>query len=312
MSTWPKVTQRRIRLGQRLRDIRDVGEASDASSALPAGPATDYMCLRGSDATVSLLRASMRGSTVATAKAADVVARRSILGPAILAETNGSLSPYNGKQPRRQRSLPVHRSILAVDIEGSTRRTNPVKEELRDEIYRLVVEALCVTGIGSQHYDPFTDRGDGLLVLLRPADEFPKPLLLSRLIPALAGLLAAYNGRISPADHPRVMRLRAVIHAGEIHRDGNGPFGEDLDVAFRLLDAPRFKAHLKSATVPLALVASDYIYQSIIRHGYDGIADQEYVQLVTVNVGDQRRKGWVHLPSAGRIPIGLPTLSQAS
>ena len=270
------------------------------------------MCLRRSDATVPLLRTSLLGSTLATAKAADVVARRSIQGPANLAATNGSISPFNGKQPRRQRSLPVHRSILAVDIEGSTRRTNPIKEELRGEVYRLMIGALYVTGIVSQHYDPFTDRGDGLLVLLHPADELPKPLLLSRLIPALASLLAAYNGRISPADEPHILRLRAVIHAGEVHRDGNGPFGEDLDVAFRLLDAPRFKAHLKSATVPLALVASDYIYQSIIRHGYDGIADQEYLQLVTVNVGDQRRKGWVHLPSAGRIPVGLPMLPQAS
>jgi hypothetical protein len=119
-------------------------------------------------------------------------------------------------------------------------------------------------------------------------------------------LLAAYNSRISPADEPHILRLRAVIHAGEVHRDGNGRFGEDLDVGFRLLDAPRFKAHLKSSTVPLALVASDYIYQSIIRHGYDGIAGQEYLQLVTVNVGDQRRKGWVHLPCADRIPVGLP------
>lgn len=270
------------------------------------------MCLRGSDATVSLLRTSVLGFTLASAEAAGVVARRSILGPAIPAATNGSISPFSAKQPRRQRSLPVYRSILAVDIEGSTRRTNPVKEELRDEVYRLVVDALCVSGIDSRHYDPFTDRGDGLLVLLHPADELPKPLLLSRLIPALAGLLAAYNSRISPADQPRILRLRAVIHAGEVHRDGNGPFGEDLDVAFRLLDAPRFKAHLKSATVPLALVASDYIYQSIIRHGYDGIAGQEYLQLVTVNVADQRRKGWVHLPSAGRIPVGLPTLPQAS
>jgi hypothetical protein len=269
------------------------------------------MCLRGSDATVFLLRTRLLGSTSATAKAADVVARRSI-GPANLTGTNGSISSLNGKQPRRHQSLPVHRSILAVDIEGSTRRTNPVKEELRDEVYRLVVEALCVTGIGNQHYDPFTDRGDGLLVLLRPVDEFPKPVLLSHLIPALARLLGAYNSRISPADHPRILRLRAVVHAGEVHRDGNGPFGEDLDVAFRLLDAPRFKAHLKSATVPLALVASDYIYQSIIRHGYDGIAGQEFLPLVTVNVGDQRRKGWVHLPSADRIPVGVPTLPQAS
>ena len=143
-------------------------------------------------------------------------------------------------------------------------------------------------------------------------DELPKPVLLSHLIPALAGLLAAHNRMISPADQPRILRLRVVIHAGEVHRDVNGPFGDDLDVAFRLLDAPRFKEELKSATVPLALVASDYIYQSIIRHGYDGIDDTEFLPLVTVKVGDQRRRGWVHFPFAGGIPVGVPTLTQAS
>lgn len=224
---------------------------------------------------------------------------------------NGDTSPSNGKPPRREALFPVYRSILAVDIEGSTQRTNSVKGELRKQVYRLVVEALCVTGIDSRHCDPFTDRGDGVLVLLRPADDLPKPLLISRLIPALARLLAAYNSGISPADQPRVLRLRAVIHAGEVHYDEKGPFGEDLDVAFRLLDAPRFKTYFKSATVPLALVASDYIYQTIIRHGYEGIAGDEFLPLVTVNVGSQRRKGWVQLPQADRSPA-VPTLCQAS
>ena len=104
-------------------------------------------------------------------------------------------------------SLPVHRSILAVDIKGSTQPINDVMEELREEVYRLVVEALYVAGIGSQHYDPFTDRGDGLLVLLRPADDLPKPLLLSRLIPVLGSLLVAHSNSISPADQPRMLRL---------------------------------------------------------------------------------------------------------
>ena len=193
----------------------------------------------------------------------------------------------------------MHRSILAVDIEGSTKRTNPVKEELREEVYRLVVEALYVAGIGRQHCDPFTDRGDGVLVLLRPADEFPQPLLLSRLIPILASLLEAHNSSIPPAEQPRMLRLRAVIHAGEVHYDENGPFGEDLDVAFRLLDARRFKTHLQNTTMPLALVASDHIYQTIIRHGYDGIAEEEFLPLVTVNVYGRRRKGWVQLPYVG-------------
>ena len=273
------------------------------------------MYLQGSDETRSLPRPDLLGSTLATAKAAGMVTPTPLLPyvgrPADRPETNGDTPPLNGKRPRREASLPVHRSILAVDIEGSTRRTNPVREELREEVYRLVVEALYVAGIGSQHYDPFTDRGDGLLVLLRPADDLPKPLLVSRLVPILASLLIAHNSGISLADQPRVLRMRMVIHAGEVHYDEKGPFGEDLDVAFRLLDAPRFKTHLKNATVPLALVASDYIYQTIIRHGYDGILEEEFLPLVTVNVGFQRRKGWVHLPHASGIPMAVPARPHA-
>jgi hypothetical protein len=273
------------------------------------------MCLPGSDTAASLLRTALFGSALAAAKAAGMVTPTKLLPyvgrPADLVEANSDIPQRNGNRPRRERSLPVHRSILAVDIEGSTRRTNPVKEELREEVYRLVVEALYVAGIGSEHYDPFTDRGDGILVLLRPADELPKPLLLSRLIPILASLLLAHNSDISPADQPRVLRLRAVIHAGEVHYDEKGPFGEDLDVALRLLEAPRFKTHLKNATVPLALVASDYIYQTIIRHGYEGIVEDEFLPLVTVNVGFQRRRGWVQLPYAGGIPVAVPTRTVA-
>lgn len=109
--------------------------------------------------------------------------------PSGLSSTKGGTSPLNGKRPRPaatfpvHTTLPVHRSILAVDIEGSTQRTNPVKEELRKQVYRLMVEALGVVGITEHFHDPFTDRGDGVLVLVHPCDEFPKPLLLSRLMP---------------------------------------------------------------------------------------------------------------------------------
>jgi len=230
--------------------------------------------------------------------------------PAHLLAANGSISPLNGKWPRRATPLPVHRSILAVDIEGSTQRTNPVKGELRDEVYRLIAGAFGMIGIDDRYCDPISDRGDGVLVLLRPADDFPKPFLITRLLPALANLLTARNNAISPAEKPRIMRLRAVVHAGEVHHDDNGPFGEDLDVAFRLLDSPRFKAHLKRTAAPLALVTSDYIYQSIIRHGYDGIDGDEFAPLVNVTVGLRRRKGWVHLPHASRFPVAVPALAK--
>ena len=84
-----------------------------------------------------------------------------------------------------------------MDIEGSTQRTNPVKEELRKQVYRVVVRALSMAGVNNGYYDPLIDRGDGVLILLRPVDEFPKPLLLSHVMPALVKLLIVHNSGIS-------------------------------------------------------------------------------------------------------------------
>ncbi|MGH3558002.1 MAG: hypothetical protein ACRDTK_11035, partial [Mycobacterium sp.] len=67
------------------------------------------------------------------------------------------------------------------------------------------------------------------------------------------------------------MRVRVVLHAGEVHYDANGCFGEALDVAFRLLDAARVKQALRETPDPLVLVVSGDIYSSVVRHGYDGI-----------------------------------------
>ena len=206
----------------------------------------------------------------------------------------------------------MHRSILAVDIEGSTRRTNPVKEELRDEVYRLVIEALCVTGIGSQHYDPFTDRGDGLLVLLHPADELPKPVLLSHLIPALAGCSPRTTAAsLRPTSRASCGCERSSTR-GRCTATGMGPSARTWTwpSASWMRHVSRRSSRARRYRWPL--VASDYIYQSIIRHGYDGIDDTEFLPLVTVKVGDQRRRGWVHFPFAGGIPVGVPTLPQAS
>lgn len=205
----------------------------------------------------------------------------------------------------RRSSLPVHRRIFAVDIERSTQRTNPVKEELRQQVYRLLARALDAAGITDRYRDPFSDFGDGVLVLIHPADDVPKPVLLTRLIPALAELISRRNDDIPSSEPSRLLRLRAVIHAGEVHNDGNGFFGEDVDVAFRLLDARRFKTYFRKAKIPLGLVVSDEIYWSVIHHGYDGIDGDEFRSMV-VTVGGRRRKGWIQLPGDGMIHIAEP------
>lgn len=96
--------------------------------------------------------------------------------------------------------------------------------------------------------------------------------MLKTAIPALSQLLIDYNAslsRISCAQ--RQLRIRVVVHAGEVHYDANGCFGETLDIAFRLLDAAHVKKALQAAADPLILVISGDIYRAIVRHGYDGI-----------------------------------------
>lgn len=188
-------------------------------------------------------------------------------------------------------NLPCHRSIVAVDIESSTKLTNSAKVERRRVLYELFEEALRVGGIAKRHRDDLIDRGDGILALVYPVDQAPKALLLNSVIPILSRLLADYGTRYP--DHQ--FRLRAVVHAGEVHYDSNGCFGEALDIAFRLLDAPKVKRKLRQSAASLVLVVSDDIYRSVIRHRYHGIDEDTFECLVYVLAG-QRRRGWIHVP----------------
>lgn len=199
---------------------------------------------------------------------------------------------------------PMHRLIVAVDIEGSTKRTNPVKGALRRNLYTLLERALAAAGIAAHHLEPYSDRGDGVLILIKPHDDVPKTVLLGRLIPILAALLTEHNAAVS---RPELrMRLRSVVHAGEVHEDDNGFYGDDLDAAFRFLDAPKAKRALREATAsPLILVISEEIFNGIIRQGY--LDEVSYQPLGRIRVGDRYRRAWVHVPAPldSDIPAGI-------
>src|SRR5271165_997255 len=167
-----------------------------------------------------------------------------------------------------------------------------MKIELRRILYALLYRALRATGIDHQSLEKPTDRGDGVMLLFLPHDTVPKTLLLGQLIPRLAALLAEHNATV--AEPELRLRLRVVFHAGEVHDDGWGFFGEDIDVACRLLDSPSVKQALRDAvTSPLVLVVSEEIHSAIVRHGYVDVGPQ--VRSVSVRVVRQRR-GRVHIP----------------
>ncbi|TDC68362.1 hypothetical protein E1200_12000 [Actinomadura sp. GC306] len=203
---------------------------------------------------------------------------------------------------------PVHRSILVIDIEGSTAagRTNPIRRELRSRVYDMLAGAMEYSGIDYRWCDPFEDRGDGVLILMHPVDELPKTLLLSRLVPKLAHQLVEYNGSLPATERTRRgLRLRAAVHAGEVHRDGKGCFGEAVDLACRLLDAPKLKQCLRDNPSPMVLVVSEEFYWAIVRHGYEGICPTTYHPGLKVSLGGRRSQGYVHVPSVLRLTAAL-------
>src|SRR6266536_2808705 len=193
---------------------------------------------------------------------------------------------------------PMHRAILAADIEGFGRleRSNPVRARLRAALHHLLDHSLTHASI-----DPWrrehTDHGDCVLVLLDP--HTPKNRLLHPLVPNLAAALARHNRGAAAAER---LRLRVVIAAGEILRDAHGHSGEDLTTAFRLLDSQPLHACLADAAGDLAVIVSDAIYQAIVKHGYRGIDPADY-RPVTVAAKETNTTAWVHVP---RVPERAP------
>jgi HD domain len=178
------------------------------------------------------------------------------------------------------------RTIVALDIERSTSRPDDVKAELRQTMYALFDAALRAAGIQPRHRDRFADRGDGFLALIHAVGHTPR-VLLRRVIPAFGLLLAEHNvGR--PLQHQ--LRVRVVVHAGTVFYDANGCFGETLDAAFRLLDAPSVKEALRSAQAPLVLVVSAGL-DSFVHAGEPGRASSP----VSVQVARNEYEGRVSL-----------------
>jgi hypothetical protein len=85
-----------------------------------------------------------------------------------------------------------------------------------------------------------------------------------------------------------------VVHAGEVRYDANGCFGTALDVAFRLLDAPRVKEALTVAPGPLLLVVSGDIHGSLVDRGNGGVDHRAFRNVVSAEIAGIPLPGWIY------------------
>jgi hypothetical protein len=105
------------------------------------------------------------------------------------------------------------------------------------------------------------DRGDGALVLIPP--DVPKNLLAGPLPLELVAALEEHN---AACEQQARIRLRAVLHAGEVRLDDYGAAGAAINLAFRLLESAALRSVLAGSPDVLALMASEWFFQEVIRH----------------------------------------------
>jgi hypothetical protein len=114
-------------------------------------------------------------------------------------------------------------------------------------------------------------------------------LLTESLPSALVTALRMHNGAHPAPEH---IRLRMALHAGEVHYDEYGATAVAVNLAFRLLDAGALKVALASSPGVLAVIASSWFYEEVVRHS----AVASVYRPVEVAVKETTTTGWICLP----------------
>jgi hypothetical protein len=199
----------------------------------------------------------------------------------------------------------VHRSIVVVDVEkfGDQSRTNAHQVAVRDGLFRSLRWSFSRSGVpwGRCRCE---DRGDGALILVPP--DVPKNLLAGPLPLEMAAALEEHN---AACEQQARIRLRAVLHAGEVRIDDYGVAGAAINLAFRLLESAALRSLLAGSPGVLALMASEWFFQEVIRH--EPTNSPAAFRPVPVSVKETETTAWACLPRLADCGRGKPLSAAA-
>jgi hypothetical protein len=188
-------------------------------------------------------------------------------------------------------------TVLAVDIAGFTRtdRDDIIRRHLRDQLYRIVPEALDASSVpwARCHRE---DRGDGLFVVVPP--EIPAKSLLGSFPEQLAARIHTHNHLAREA---ACMQLRAAVHVGPVEHDGHGIVSTDVNFLFRMLEARPLKQLLATSGAGLALAVSDYVYRTFVCRD-PSIVFPGLFRDFRFQVKQTRDRAWAYLPGRSGDP----------
>ena len=182
-------------------------------------------------------------------------------------------------------------SLFVCDIAsfGHPARRDLEQHKVRAALYGGLSRSFDGEGIPlrSCHHE---DRGDGVLVVVPPTAD--TTVLLTSLVDRFRAAVREHNEVSSEAAQ---MRLRVAVHIGFVRPDAEGVVGSAVNLAFRLLNAEQLRQVLQWSGADLALIASDRVYDDVIRHGLGLVNPSEY-QRVIAQVKETTTPAWIRVP----------------
>lgn len=218
----------------------------------------------------------------------------SAIGEIRVPATAWPVGPLTAKQAQVRPLSGQNCTILLTDVVGfgSSARNDEDRLIIREALFGMTHMMLRgITDVRSE------DRGDGVLTVIPPG--VPTANVIERLVKELLPALARHNS--IPRDSTR-FQLRAAINVGPVTTDTMGVSGEAIIIAARLVEAPVFKEAIAKATADLGVIASPFVYETVIKHNRS-LADYSPVQ---VNVKGFTNPAWIRLFSMPLVSSYFP------
>jgi hypothetical protein len=172
---------------------------------------------------------------------------------------------------------------------GARTRTDEDRRLIRATLYKATQTAFQdIAEVQTE------DRGDGFLSVVPPSLSTAK--VMEKLLSELSVALGLHNNTQRESAQ---FQLRLALNVGPVVNDAAGLTGEAIIVAARLVDAPEFKKAIEESPASLGVIASPFVYETVIRHD----RDPGYTQ-VSVEVKESEGNAWMRLYRA-RAPYPL-------
>jgi Cyclic nucleotide-binding domain len=190
-----------------------------------------------------------------------------------------------GRQAQLRQSLNGENcTVMLSDVVGfgARARTDEDRRIIRAALFRITHSAMRrLPDVWS-----WEDRGDGLLIVIPPT--VPTAEVIQYLH---AGLPAALEEHNQAYRDSASIQLRVAVNVGPVTSDVMGISGEAIIVTARLIEAPQFKKAMHETGADLGVIASTFIYDTVIRH-HPRMAGYYQVQ---VDVKESSILGWIKL-----------------